>query len=167
MIVVGGGAQDAGESIAELAELLQAPVTTRRMGHGTIPTAHPLFAHLAIGHALWKDADVVIGIGSRLEWPLMFWGVDEGKTIVKIDIDPDELDRHALDTIGVCGDADDVCRALIAALEGMPRSAGPHGGDRPPARRLLRRHRPPPPAARLPRPRCATCCPTTGSSSRT
>jgi acetolactate synthase-1/2/3 large subunit len=120
LIVVGGGAQDAGEAIAELAELLQAPVTTRRMGHGAIPTAHPLFAHLAIGHALWKDADVVIGIGSRLEWPLMFWGVRESKTIVKIDIDPDELDRHALDTIGVCGDADDVCRALIAALEGMP-----------------------------------------------
>jgi acetolactate synthase-1/2/3 large subunit len=116
LIVVGGGAQDAGESIAELAELLQAPVTTRRMGHGTIPTAHPLFAHLAIGHALWKGADVVIGIGSRLEWPLMFWGVDEGRTIVKIDIDPDELDRHALDTIGVCGDADDVCRALLTAL---------------------------------------------------
>ena len=119
LIVVGGGAQDAGESIAELAELLQAPVTTRRMGHGTIPTAHPLFAHLAIGHALWKGADVVIGIGSRLEWPLMFWGVDEGRTIVKIDIDPDELDRHALGTIGVCGDADDVCRALLAALEDL------------------------------------------------
>jgi acetolactate synthase I/II/III large subunit len=119
LIVVGGGAQDAGEAIAELAELLQAPVTTRRMGHGTIPTAHPLFAHLAIGHALWKGADVVIGIGSRLEWPLMFWGVDEGRTIVKIDIDPDELDRHALGTIGVCGDADDVCRALLAALEDL------------------------------------------------
>jgi acetolactate synthase-1/2/3 large subunit len=119
LIVVGGGAQDAGESIAELAELLQAPVTTRRMGHGTIPTAHPLFAHLAIGHALWKGADVVIGIGTRLEWPLMFWGVDEGRTIVKIDIDPDELDRHALGTIGVCGDADDVCRALLTALEDL------------------------------------------------
>jgi acetolactate synthase-1/2/3 large subunit len=50
----------------------------------------------------------------------MFWGVHESKTIVKIDIDPDELDRHALDTIGVCGDADDVCRALLAALDGMP-----------------------------------------------
>jgi acetolactate synthase-1/2/3 large subunit len=120
LIVVGGGAQDAGAVIAQLAELLQAPVTTRRMGHGTIPTAHPLFAHLAIGHSLWKDADVVIAIGSRLEWPLMFWGVDDGKTIVKVDIDPDELDRHGVGTIGVCGDAGEVCHALVASLDGLP-----------------------------------------------
>ena len=86
LIVVGGGAQDAGDAIAALAELLQAPVTTRRMGHGAIPTAHPLFVHLAVGHALWKTADVVIGIGSRLEWPLMFWGTDDGHD--------DRQDRH-------------------------------------------------------------------------
>jgi acetolactate synthase-1/2/3 large subunit len=120
LIVVGGGAQDAGGSIALLAELLQAPVTTRRMGHGTIPTAHPMFVHLAVGHELWKTADVVVGIGSRMEWPIMHWGTDPSMKIVKIDIDADELDRHELGTIGVCGDADEVCRALLAALEDLP-----------------------------------------------
>lgn len=120
LIIVGGGAQDAGAQIARLADLLQAPVTTRRMGHGAIPTAHPMFVHLAVGHALWKTADVVVGIGSRLEWPLMFWGHDDDLTIVKIDIDPDELDRHDRGTIGVCGDAADACEALLAALDGMP-----------------------------------------------
>ncbi len=124
MIVVGGGAQDAGESIGRLAELLQAPVTTRRMGHGTIPTAHPMFVHLAVGHELWKTADVVVGIGSRMEWPIMHWGTDPDMTIVKIDVDADELDRHELGTIGVCGDADEVCRALLAALDGMPAKPG-------------------------------------------
>ena len=34
LIVIGGGGQDAGREIAELAMLLQAPITTRRMGHG-------------------------------------------------------------------------------------------------------------------------------------
>jgi acetolactate synthase-1/2/3 large subunit len=120
LIVVGGGAQDAGESIAALAELLQAPVTTRRMGHGVIPTAHPLFVHLAVGHDLWRTADVVIGIGTRMEWPIMHWKTDDAMTIVKIDVDPDELDRHGLGTIGICADADDACRALLAALDGMP-----------------------------------------------
>jgi acetolactate synthase-1/2/3 large subunit len=90
------------------------------MGHGTIPSAHPMFVHLAVGHSLWKTADVVVGIGSRLEWPLMFWGHDDDLTIVKIDIDPDELDRHDRGTIGVCGDAAEVCDALLAALDGMP-----------------------------------------------
>ncbi len=121
LIVVGGGAQDAGDQIGRLAELLQAPVTTRRMGHGVIPTTHPMFLHLAVGHKLWKTADVVLAIGSRLEWPLMFWGHDDDLTVVKIDIDPDELDRHDRGAIGVCGDAADACDALLAALEDMPR----------------------------------------------
>ena len=64
LIVVGGGAQDAGDAVAALATLLQAPVTTRRMGHGVIPTAHPLFAPLPVGYDLWADADVVVGIGT-------------------------------------------------------------------------------------------------------
>jgi acetolactate synthase-1/2/3 large subunit len=41
-------------------------------------------------------------------------------TFVKIDIDVEELDRHGLGAIGVCGDADDAVRALLAALHGMP-----------------------------------------------
>jgi acetolactate synthase-1/2/3 large subunit len=120
LIVVGGGAQDAGEAIGRLAERLQAPVTSRRAGHGVIPTAHPMFVHLAVGHALWQTADVVVGIGTRLEWPILHWGTDADMTIVKIDIDPEELDRHGLGAIGVLGDADPAVRALLAALDGMP-----------------------------------------------
>ncbi len=121
MIVVGGGAQDASASVQALAELLQAPVTTRRMGHGVLPTAHQLFAPLPVGHRLWADADLVIAIGTRLEWPLQHWKTDDDQTIVKIDIDADELDRHQVGTIGVHGDADDVCRALVDGLS----AAGP------------------------------------------
>lgn len=116
LIVVGGGAQDASASVQALAELIQAPVTTRRMGHGVIPTAHELFVPLPIGHRLWAEADVVIAIGTRLEWPLLQWKTDDDLTIVKIDIDADELDRHEVGTIGVHGDADDVCQALADAL---------------------------------------------------
>ena len=46
----------------------------------------------------------------------MHWGVDDDLTIVKIDIDADELDRHDLGTVGVTGDAATVCRALTDAL---------------------------------------------------
>jgi len=123
LIVVGGGAQDAGTDVGALAERLQAPITTRRMGHGAVPTAHPLFVHLAVGHQLWKSADLVIAVGTRLEWPLMFWGTDADMTIVKIDIDSDELDRHQRGTIGLCGDAAEASAALLAALHGMPSRA--------------------------------------------
>src|SRR6185436_2382713 len=120
LILVGGGAQDAGEAVARLAERLQAPVTARRAGHGVIPTAHPMFVHLAVGHELWKTADVVVAIGTRMEWPVLHWGTDPSMTFVKIDIDDEELDRHGLGAIGVCGDADEAVRALLEALHGMP-----------------------------------------------
>jgi acetolactate synthase-1/2/3 large subunit len=117
LIIVGGGAQGASAEVRRLAELLQAPVTTRRMGHGVVPTSHPLFAHVTMGHRLWAHADVVVAIGTRLEWPAMNWGTDEGLTVVKVDIDPDELDRHGIGTIGVRGDAAAVAAAMYDALE--------------------------------------------------
>ena len=123
LIIVGGGAQDAGESVAALATLLQAPVTTRRMGHGVIPTAHPLFAPVPVGYDLWADADVVLGIGTRMEWPIMHWGTDADLSIIKVDIDPDELDRHGVTTIGICADARDACAALLDALSGQVHAA--------------------------------------------
>ncbi len=125
LIVVGGGAQDAGTEVEALAVRLQAPVTTRRMGHGVLPTAHPLYVPLPVGRDLWASADVVIGIGTRLEWPLGRWGMDPGLQLIKIDVDPGELDRHGATTIGLCGDAGPVCRRLVAAL-----GEGPMPADR-------------------------------------
>jgi acetolactate synthase-1/2/3 large subunit len=125
LIVVGGGAQDAGPDVEALALRLRAPVTTRRMGHGVLPTAHPLFVPLPVGRDLWATADVVIGIGTRLEWPLGRWGFDDGLRLVKIDVDPDELDRYGATTVGLCGDAGPVCRRLLAAL-----GEGPAPADR-------------------------------------
>ncbi|HEY8093680.1 MAG TPA: thiamine pyrophosphate-dependent enzyme [Acidimicrobiales bacterium] len=130
LIVVGGGAQDAGEAVAALATRLQAPVTTRRMGHGVIPTAHPLFAPLPVGRDLWSEADVVLGIGSRLEWPLIRWGVDPSLTLIKIDVDPDELDRHGATTVGISGDASAACLALLDALDALGAEAGRGRADR-------------------------------------
>ena len=120
LIVVGGGAQDASAAVTALAEWLQAPVTTRRMGHGVVPTAHPLFANLAMGHRLWQDADLVLAVGTRLEFPLGHWGTDDDLTIVKIDVDADEIDRYDVGTIGVTGDAAEVCTALLDALADLP-----------------------------------------------
>ncbi len=116
LVVVGGGAQDAASAVSELIDAFQAPVTTRRMGHGVVPTAHPLFVPLPVGRDLWRDADVVLAVGTRLEFPLLHWGADEDLTIVKIDIDADELDRHGLTGIGIHGDAADACRALADGI---------------------------------------------------
>lgn len=116
MIVVGSGAYDAGDEVVALAERLGAVVTTRRMGHGVMPTAHPLFVPITVAHDLWPDVDVVLGIGSRLEWPLGTWGYDDDLTLIQINLDEDELHRHGITDVGLRADAADACRALLDAL---------------------------------------------------
>lgn len=114
VIVVGSGAYEAGPEVAALAEMLQAPITTRRQGHGVVDSRHPLWVPLPIGREYWGEADVVIGIGSRMEWPIMHWGTED-LTIVQINVDVDEIDRHGLGTVGVHADAKEAITALLDA----------------------------------------------------
>lgn len=116
LIVVGSGAYEASKEVTELAELLQAAVTTRRQGHGVMATSHPLFVPLTCAHRMWPDADVVVGIGSRLEWPLGTWGYDDELSLIQINVDPDEADRHGITDVAITADAAPACRALIDAL---------------------------------------------------
>ena len=116
LIMVGGGAQDASEPVRELAEMLEAPVFARHMGLGVVDTRHRLHAYLTMGRDLWPTSDVVAGIGTRMEFPNIEWGVRPGQQIVQINIDAAELDRHGTGTIGVHGDAAEACRLLVDAL---------------------------------------------------
>ena len=122
LFIVGSGAYDANESVTELAELVQAAVTTRRMGHGVVPTQHPLFIPLTAAYDLWPTADVVVGIGSRIEWPLGTWGYDDDLTLIQINVDEEEIDRHGITTVGIHADADQACRALIDAIGPLQRA---------------------------------------------
>ncbi len=116
LIVVGSGAYGASEAVIELAEKLQCPVMTRRQGHGVVPTAHPLFLPLTAAYHYWPEVDVALGIGTRMEWPLNTWGVDDQLALIQINIDEAEVDRHGITTVGLHADADQACRALIGAL---------------------------------------------------
>ena len=116
LIMVGGGAQDASEPVRELAEALEAPVFARYMGLGVLDTRHRLHAYLTMGRKLWRTSDVVVGIGTRMEFPNVEWGVREGQQIVQINIDAAELDRYGTGTIGIHGDAAEACRLLTDAL---------------------------------------------------
>lgn len=116
LVVVGSGAYGASAEVVALVEQLQAPVTTRRMGHGVVPTAHPLFIPINAAYDRWPDVDVVLGIGSRIEWPLGTWGVDDDLELIQINIDHDEVDRHGVTSVGIHADAAEGCRALRDAL---------------------------------------------------
>jgi acetolactate synthase-1/2/3 large subunit len=116
LMVVGGGALDAGPEVQAIAEALAAPVSSFRRGRGVIPTTHPLAVSLTEGHAFWKSADAVLAIGTRLYWQQSVWGVDDALPIVRLDIDPDEIDRYRRPACALIGDAAAVLRALLAEL---------------------------------------------------
>jgi acetolactate synthase-1/2/3 large subunit len=116
LIVVGGGALEAGPEVQAVAELLHAPVSSFRRGRGVIPTAHPLAVSFTEGHGLWKTADVVLAVGTRLYWQQSNWGVDEGLAVVRLDIDPEEIGRFRQPACALLGDAAVTLRALLPAL---------------------------------------------------
>ena len=117
MIVVGSGAQDACDEVLAVADLLQAPVMAKRNGKGVVPSHHYLSANMPMGHRLWAEADAVLAIGTRLRMPLCMWGKDEDLNLVRVDIDPTEVNRICEPEVGITGDAAAVLAALLPALQ--------------------------------------------------
>jgi len=117
LIVVGGGAIDAGPEVARVAEMLQAPVVSFRRGRGVIPTTHPLAVSYTIGHRLWREADSVLAVGTRLFWPQDWWGIDQSLPVVRIDIDPEEPNRYRRPAAALVSDAAAALRVLAERLQ--------------------------------------------------
>ena len=118
MIVVGGGAQAAGEYVRLIAEMLDAPVMTGRMGQGVIDGRHRLSVTMPAGYRFWGEADVVLAVGTRLQPQQQNWGLDDSLKIIRIDVDSEELDRQRKPEIGIVGDAAATLKALANRLSG-------------------------------------------------
>ena len=118
MIWVGGGAVDAGPEILALSEKIGAAVVSFRMGKGVVDSRHPLSLGTVGGFELWdKNTDLLIGIGTRLDVPIARWApAPAGLKIARIDIDPIEHRRQAVD-VAIVADAADGARALAAAVK--------------------------------------------------
>ena len=66
---------------------------------------------------MWKDADVVLAIGTRLKYPQLYWGLDNRIRIIRLDIDAKEFDRYAQPAVTLHGDSKATLQALVEALE--------------------------------------------------
>jgi acetolactate synthase-1/2/3 large subunit len=116
LIVCGGGAQNASPEVSELSRLLQAPVMGFRRGKGVIDGRHPFAVSLPLGHELWREADCVLGVGTRLFYGLQQWGIDDKLTVIRVDADPEEPERLRKPAVALVGDAAPILRRLVAAL---------------------------------------------------
>ena len=116
LILVGGGAMDASEEVRALAEALQAPVVASSSGRGVLSSRHPFSHSYGPGLRLWEQADAAIAIGTRLTTPLMDWGKPDGLQLIRIDVDPNELNTHAAPHLPIVADSREALRALLPAL---------------------------------------------------
>ena len=116
MIFVGSGAMDAGDSILELAETIDAPVVAFRSGRGIVSNAHELGLTIAGAYNLWPETDLMIGIGTRLEVPCWRWPYrPAGQKVIRIDIDPAEMRRFVPD-VGIVADAAEATGGLVQSV---------------------------------------------------
>ncbi|MCC6315378.1 MAG: thiamine pyrophosphate-binding protein [Thermomicrobiales bacterium] len=123
LIWAGGGVirGEAWEELRQLAELLQAPVVMTTNGKGALSDRHYL-AHTPIGAMeLLPDADVILAVGTRFVDPATaHWGLQPGRAVIQMDIDPEEIGRNFPPTIAIEADA----AAGLAALADLVERAG-------------------------------------------
>lgn len=104
------------QEIATLAEALNAPVTSHRSGKGVVSDDHPNYLNFVAAFDYWKNTDVLIGIGSRLELKFMRWRwLPKGLKVIRIDIDPTEMVRLKPD-VAIVADATAGTAALTQAV---------------------------------------------------
>jgi acetolactate synthase-1/2/3 large subunit len=132
MIMCGGGAQHASAEVTELAEMLGAATTAFRSGRGVVSEDSSCGVSSAAAYRLWDDTDLLIGIGSRLEMQYMRWlsmgdyhgePPAGGRKVIRIDVDPAEMQRFKPD-VGVVADAIDGVRGLIGKISKRGFNAG-------------------------------------------
>ena len=112
LVFVGSGAVDAGGEVLAIAEMLQMPVISFTGGKGIVSDRHYLAQSSLAGHELWREADVVLAVGTRLHQPQLRWGFDRDLKLIRIDIDPVEITRYFKPALGIVADA----KAALAAL---------------------------------------------------
>ena len=118
LIFAGGGAVNAGSELLSFANLIQAPVVMSRGALGVIDSREPLALTSPHGHRLWKDADAVIAIGTRMVPMLPTWGTDDSLKIIRIDVDPKEITRSSIPEVSIESDA---ALALSALCDATPK----------------------------------------------
>jgi acetolactate synthase I/II/III large subunit len=136
VVLVGGGAVAAHEELAGLVEALDAPTALTVNAKGLLPPGHPLslgsFQSMPAVRELIATADVVLAIGTELGETDYDAVAFDGRfrldgTLIRIDIDPQQLHRNYVAEVPILADARLAIRALHEQL--LPRMSTPGHRD--------------------------------------
>lgn len=120
MMIIGKGVRwtKPTAELRDLVETLGMPFLTSPMGRGFIPDDHPMNFGGARS-AMMGNADVILVVGSRLNWMFGFGRqFPADAQVIHIDIEPEELGANRGVEVGITGDAKAVLQQLLAELEG-------------------------------------------------
>src|SRR5881392_943838 len=119
------------QPLRELAELLEAPVTTSLQGKSAFPETHPLSlgsGGRSIGKQLYHfltNADLIFGIGCSFATTNYGVAMPKGKKIVHATLDPLDINKDVPAEMALVGDAALTLDALLGEirdrLKGKPR----------------------------------------------
>lgn len=120
MMIIGKGVRwtEPTTELRTLVETLGMPFLTSPMGRGFIPDDHPLNFGGARS-AMMGNADVILVVGSRLNWMFGFGRqFPADAQVIHIDIEPEEIGANRGVEVGIIGDAKAVLQQLLAELAG-------------------------------------------------
>jgi acetolactate synthase-1/2/3 large subunit len=122
IIYAGGGviSSNASSELVELAETINAPVTTTLMGIGSIPTEHPLCVGMLGMHGskyanyAVQESDLIIAVGARFDDRVTgkLESFAPNARVIHIDVDPAEISKNVKVHIPIVGDAKQVLKSL-------------------------------------------------------
>ncbi|WNL41868.1 5-guanidino-2-oxopentanoate decarboxylase [Halomonas sp. PAMB 3264] len=135
LVLLGGGCEDAFQAAHALVERLDAPTVTTINAKGLLGRDHPLDlganAALPAVRRLAFDADVILAVGTELgetDYDVVF---DDNflltGTLIRVDIDAEQLARNQATTLGLVGDAG---RTLALLAEYFPEPLSRGGAER-------------------------------------
>lgn len=124
LILAGGGAVQSAERLQALAETLDAPVVMTTNARGSLPPDHPLGVSLTASmpqtRALVVAADVVLALGTELGPTDYDFYEDGGFAIpgklIRIDIDPAQIMRSHMPSLGLVGDVGEALAQLTPLI---------------------------------------------------
>ena len=117
----GVGFSGCGGALKRFVEKTGIPFILMNYGRGELPDAHPLsiwdVGNIGLMVTL-AQADVIVIAGLRLNWLLQSGAaIPPAAKIVRIDIDPHEIDRNRRADAGLVGDIDSVLNQLLPLVK--------------------------------------------------
>jgi len=130
--VILSGAYD---ELRALADRTGIPAITTLLGISAIPESHPLHlgmpgmhGEVHVNRAI-QQADLIIGVGLRFDDRVTgnLAAFARGAKVIHIELDPSEIGKNVPVAVGLVGDAREILRELVAALQ--PRDCGTWRGE--------------------------------------